>query len=162
MPQLSVPYGSPQLPAAPGGGFARPWVEQLAKQSAELNADHSVVFEKLNALLRALASGERMSVSLACSAMSAEARAHFEREEEQMLANDYPQRELHAGQHDELLRHLARISYKVTVNMGYWSPASELSMLEQWFVPHLSYADQHFADFVAARRGGRADPNRAA
>ena len=160
MSQPSVPYGSPQLPTAHGEGFALPWVEQLVSQSAELNADHSVMLERLNALLRALGSGERMSVSLACSAMSAEARAHFAHEEELMLANEYPQRELHTGQHDDLMRHLARISYKVTAGLGFWSPASELSMLEQWFVPHLRYADQHFADFVAVRRAAGTLANR--
>ena len=151
MSQPSVPYGSPQLPTAHAKGFSLPWVEQLITQSAELNADHSVMLGKLDALLRALNSGNHMSVSLACSAMSVEARTHFAHEEELMLANDYPQRELHTGQHDELMRHLARISYKVTGGMGFWSPASEVSMLDQWFVPHLTHADQRFADFMAVR-----------
>jgi hypothetical protein len=29
-------------------------------------------------------------------------------------------------------------------------------MLERWFVPHLTYADQRFADFMAAQGGEQA------
>ena len=155
MSRFSVPYGSPQLPVKHDGGFALPWVKQLVTQSAELNAEHGVVLQKLNALLRTLSSGDPTSISLACSAMSAEARAHFANEEELMLATDYPVSALHIEQHDKLMRHLARIRYKVTSDIGFWSPASELSMLEQWFVPHLTYADQRFANFIAARRARR-------
>jgi hemerythrin len=127
-------------------------VKQLTLQSEELNVEHEAVLEKLNGLLRALTSGDRTRISMACTGMSAEARAHFAKEEELMLAAGYPDRAAHIEQHDELLRRLARIRYVLADGVGFWSPASELSMLERWFVPHLSYADRRFADFIAARR----------
>ena len=149
--QSSVLYGSPQLPVVHSNGFALAWVEQLAMQSEELNVEHESVLQKLNSLLHALNSGEPTGIAMACSAMSAEARAHFAKEEELMLAADYPDGTTHIEQHEELMRRLARIGYAVTYATGFWSPANELSMLEQWFVPHLSYADRRFADFIATR-----------
>ena len=152
MSQSSVPYGSQQLPVEHGDGFAMPWVQQLALQSEELNTEHEAVLEKLNNLLRALNSGDRTRVSMACSSMSVEARAHFAIEEELMRAADYPDTAAHIEQHDYLLRRIARIRYVLTDGVGFWSPASELSMLERWFVPHLTYEDRRLADFIAAKR----------
>ena len=152
MSESNVPYGSQQLPVEHGDGFALPWVKQLTMQSEELNVEHEAVLQKLNNLLRALNSGDANRITMACSAMSAEARAHFAKEEELMLAAGYPERTAHMEQHDELLRRLARIRYTLTSGNGFWSPANELSMLERWFVPHVTYADQRFADFDAARR----------
>lgn len=152
MYQTSVPFGSQQLPIEQNHGFAMPWVEQLTLQNEELNVEHEAVLRRLNGLLRALNSGDRTRIGMACTSMSVEARAHFAKEEELMLGADYPDREAHIEQHDVLLRRLARIRYSLTASVGYWSPTSELSMLERWFVPHLSYADRRFADFIAARR----------
>jgi hemerythrin-like metal-binding protein len=146
----SVPYGSHQLPVE-HEGFTLHWVKQLAIQSDELNAEHEAVLQKLNGLLHAMNSGNPTHIALACGALSAEARVHFAKEEELMLAADYPDRTVHIEQHDELMRRLARIRYAMTSEVGFWSPASDLSMLERWFVPHISYADRRFADFIAAR-----------
>ena len=149
--QSSVPYESQQLPVTHGRDFALHWVKQLATQSEELNVEHEAVLQQLISLLRALNSGEPTGIAMACSALAAEARAHFASEEELMLTADYPDRTAHIEQHDVLMRRLARISYAVTYATGFWSPVNELSMLEQWFVPHLSYADRRFADFIATR-----------
>jgi len=152
MPESSVPYGSHPLPGEHGDQFAMPWVQQLATQCEELNAEHEAVLHKLNDLLRALNSGDATRITMACSVMSVEARLHFAKEEELMLAADYPDRTAHVEQHDDLMRRLARIRYVLTTGTGFWSPANELSMLEHWFVPHLSHADRRSADFLAARR----------
>ena len=150
--QSSVPYGSQQLPDMHDCGFTLHWVKQLATQSEALNVEHEAVLQQLNSLLRALNSGEPTGIAMACTAMAAEARAHFASEEELMLTADYPDRATHIEQHDVLMRRLARISYAVTSATGLWSPVNELSMLEQWFVPHLTYADRRFAEFIATRR----------
>jgi len=149
--QSSVPYGSQQLAGEHYPIFAMPWVEQLATQSEELNVEHETVLQKLNGLLRALNSGDRNRIIMACTSMSAEARVHFAKEEELMLAADYPDRAAHIEQHEELLRRLARIRFRLVSNIGFWSPVGERTMLEQWFVPHLTYADRRFAEFVATR-----------
>ncbi len=148
----SVPYGSQQLPGEHGCEFALPWVKQLTMQSEELNREHMAILEKLNSLLHALNSGDPTRITMARSIMSAEARAHFANEEEMMLTAGYPGRTAHIEQHDELMRSLERIQNVLTFGIASWSPANELSMLERWFVPHLTYADQAFADFIAARR----------
>ena len=150
--QSSVPYGSQQLPVEHDQVFVMPWLEQLATQSEELNVEHEGVLRKLNSLLSALNTSDRNRIAMACTNMSAEARVHFAKEEEMMHAADYPERAAHIEQHDELLRLLARILFKLRSNIGFWSSASERTLLEQWFVPHLTYADQRFSEFMAARR----------
>ena len=132
-----------------------PWVEQLAQQGKELNVEHEGVLQKLNGLLFALNSGDPTRIAMACSVMAAEAQAHFAKEEELMLAADYADRATHVEQHEELMRSLARIRFSLTSGSSFWSPADALSMLERWFVPHLTYADRRFADFVAARGAER-------
>lgn len=152
MSGLSVPFGSQQLPIEHGGGFALPWLKQLTMQSEQLNREHVAILGKLNGLLHALNSGDPTRITMAGSVMFAEARAHFAKEEELMLTTNYPGRAAHIEQHDELMRRLDRIRNLLIFGIGSWSPANELSMLERWFVPHLTYADQAFADFVATRR----------
>jgi hemerythrin-like metal-binding protein len=127
-------------------------VKQLTLQSEELNREHKAILEKLNGLLYALNSGDPTRITMAGSVMYAEARAHVAKEEEMMLTADYPDRTAHIEQHDELMRRLDRIRNVLTFGIASWSPANELSMLERWFVPHLTYADQAFADFIAVRR----------
>ena len=93
--QSSVPYGSQQLPVEHDQVFVMPWLEQLATQSEELNVEHEGVLRKLNSLLSALNTSDRNRIAMACTNMSAEARAHFAKEEEMMHAADYPERAAH-------------------------------------------------------------------
>jgi hemerythrin-like metal-binding protein len=152
MSHLSVPYGSSQLPDGQGCAFALPWVAQLDEQGRELDLEHEALLQKLNSLLIALNSGDATRITMACNVMSVAAQAHFANEEELMLAEGYPDRAAHIEQHEELMRSLARIEFSLASGSGFWSPTYPLSMLERWFVPHLSYADRRFADFMADRR----------
>jgi hemerythrin len=151
MSQYYVPQGSRQPEADHGIGIFVPWVRQLATQNKELNVEHQALLEKLNGLLGALHTGDHSSIAIACDVFSAEAKVHFSKEEELMLAVDYPDSAAHIEQHEELLRGLARMRFTLTSNSGRWSPVSELSMLEEWFVPHLTHADRRLAAFIAAR-----------
>ncbi|MBI2747895.1 MAG: hemerythrin family protein [Burkholderiales bacterium] len=152
MYESSVPYGSQHPHMEDSHGFTLHWMQQLTLQSKELNNEHEAVLHSLNQLLNALDSGDPTHVAMACNVLSAEARAHFAKEVEMMRSSNYPDITEHMEQHDELMRGLARIRYKVVSGIGYWSPSSEVSMLERWFIPHLTYADRRLADFVTARR----------
>jgi hemerythrin len=152
MSGFSVPYGSHQLPVERGCEFVLPWVNQLSMPDEELTREHLAILEKLNNLLHALNSGDPTLITMAGGVMSAEARSHFAKEEEMMEMVDYPDRAAHIEQHEELLRRLNRMRNVLAFDIAPWSPAVELSMLERWFVPHLSYADRAFADFIGARR----------
>ena len=160
MSQSSVPYGSQHLHTDQGHGFNLHWLNQLTMQNEELNAEHEVVLHSLNNLLIALDSGDPTRISMACNVLSAEARSHFAKEEEMMRSSNYPDITAHIEQHDELIRGLARIRFKLMSGIGLWSPSSEVSMLERWFVPHITYADRRFSDFAAARRAARDVPQR--
>ena len=152
MSDYYVPYGSQQSQPDHGIEFFVPWVKQLVTQSEELNVEHRAVLQKLNNLLLALDSGNPTRITMACDVLSAEAQVHFTKEKELMLAAEYPDSAVHIEQHEELMRGIARIRFSLTSNIGHWSPVSELSMLEKWFVPHLTHADRRLADFMATRR----------
>ena len=151
MPQLSVPYGSQQSSFDHGYGMVLPWVERLTLQSAELNVEHRELLQKLNTLLLTLDSGDTMRITMACDVLSAEVQLHFAKERELMLAADYPDSATHIEQHEELMRALAGFRFALTSTIGVWSPVDAESMLEQWFVPHLTHADRRLAEFMAAR-----------
>lgn len=150
MSHSSVPYGSQQLHHEQVHGFNLHWLNQLTMQSEELNVEHEVVLHSLNNLLISLDCGDPTHIAMACNVLSAEARTHFAKEEEMMRSSGYPDITAHIEQHNELLRGLARIRYKLMSGIGLWSPSSEVSMLERWFVPHITYADRRFSDFVSA------------
>lgn len=151
MSQYIVPYGSQQLISPHRDGFDMSWVKELALQDEDLDDEHKAVLAKLHSLLNALQSGDRPRIGTACTGLSVEARAHFAEEEELMLAADYPDRAAHIDEHEDLARRLGRIRYIVNNGVVFWSPDSELPMLERWFVPHLSDADRRFVDFMAGR-----------
>lgn len=151
MIEYCVPYGSHQPRDEHGLEFLVPWVRQLVTRSVELNTEHRAVLHKLNGLLLALDSGDPTRITMACDVLVAETRVHFDMEEAMMLVAGYPDRAAHIEQHEELLRGIARIRYSLVNDAGHWSPVSELSMLEDWFVPHLTHEDRRFANFLAAR-----------
>ena len=131
--------------------FTLPWMDKLSLESESLNNEHHAVLQKLNGLLIAISSGDGTRIVMACDILTAEARRHFASEEAQMREVGYPDFESHRDQHEELRRGLARLRYSVSAGSGFPSAASPLSYLEQWFVPHLSYADKRLADFLVAR-----------
>ena len=75
--------------------FTIPWMQELELQSSDLDDEHQTLLEKLNNLLMALSSQDQNRIAMACSDLSAEARAHFDSEESQMEAAGYPDLEEH-------------------------------------------------------------------
>ena len=144
-----VPYGSQQMALGSGVAFAMPWMDELATKNKDLNADHRTVLLSLNSLLLALGSGDSMRISMACVALTSEVRSHFAMEEEMMQVSGYPERAAHIEQHQNLLSSISRIEFAMTAGSGNFSPASALSAIENWFVPHLTLADQRLADFIS-------------
>jgi len=148
---IYVPHGSPQQSADIGVIFALPWMEQLAIQSDVLNIEHRGVLQKLNGLLLALQFGEPYGIITACGSLSSEAREHFATEAELMRSVDYPDTAAHVEQHERLLDRIGQIRVALTCGTNNLSSTVAQAMLEQWFVPHLTYADRRLADFVTAR-----------
>jgi hemerythrin len=128
------------------------WLDKLLVEGEALASEHHALLERLNDLLIAIRSGDRSHIMMACTSLSAQARAHFASEEALMREVGYPDLESHREQHEELGRRLARLSYLASSGAGFLSATAPVSLLEQWFVPHLTYADRRLADFVAARR----------
>ena len=152
MLQSYVPVSqAPSLASEQGKRFALPWVEDLVLQSEDLNADHQVLFELLNDLLFALSCSDLDRISPACERLATEAGTHFSKEETLMRTVDYPDSADHLQRHHELLLGIEHIRFALTAGLISWSPASAITMLEKWFVPHLTLTDRKLADFVAQR-----------
>jgi len=149
--QYYVPSGSAQPLPDHGYGSLLPWLEQLTMQSEELNLEHRAVLQTLNGLLLAIQSGGPTRITTACDLLSAKALLHFTKEKELMLAADYPDSPAHIEQHEELMRGIARIRFALTSGIGAWSPRNAQSMLEDWFVPHITRTDRWLANFLVAR-----------
>lgn len=155
MSDFYVPSGSQQPSGEQGFESYVPWVRELATQNKWINAEHHAILDRLNDLLHALPTGNATRISMACDVLAAAARTHFEREDKLMGECDYPDRRAHLDEHDDLLRGLARIRFALTSDIGHWHVAGELSMLEDWFVPHLTHTDKELADYIAARNRPR-------
>jgi hemerythrin len=151
MHSSSVPYGSPKFSDQNEQIFDLPWLRQFATQNQQLDGEHLSVLRQLNKLLHALNSSDRHAITMACTAMSVEARAHFVNENKLMSGSGYPDIEEHIEQHEDLLRRLDRIRFRLISGVGFWSPTNERRMLEQWFVSHLTDDDQRFSEFIVAR-----------
>lgn len=130
--------------------FTIPWVQELALQSNDLDDEHYALLNKLNGLLIALSSSDRTRIVMACSVLAVEARAHFDSEEAQMREAGYPDLEQHREQHEALQRDLSHLLFTANSGAGFLSSTYPQSLLERWFVPHLTYADRKVADFLAA------------
>ena len=128
------------------------WLDKLLAEGEAFDGEHHALLERLNDLLLAIRSGDRSRIMMACTSLSAQARAHFASEEALMREVGYPDLESHREQHAELGRRLARLSYLASSGAGYLSATAPVSLLEQWFVPHLTHADRRLAEFVAARK----------
>ncbi len=128
------------------------WLDKLLVDGEALNSEHHALLERLSDLLVAIRSGDRSHIVMACTSLAAQARGHFATEEALMREVGYPDLESHREQHLELGRRLARLSYLASSGTGFLSATAPVTLLEQWFVPHLTHADRRVADFVAAQK----------
>jgi hemerythrin-like metal-binding protein len=151
MSQPSLVSGSQQLPASQNIESALAWVEELTLQNEELNTDHKALLEKLNNLLFALGCTDLDRIAPALAVLYAEAEMHFAKENDLMFAVDYPHRTAHIEKHKQLLDGVGQIGFALTSGHIAWTPAGALPLLEQWFVPHLTYADRRLANFIDIR-----------
>jgi hemerythrin len=141
-----------------GSAIELHWLEKLLVEGEALNSEHHALLEKLNDLLIAIRSGDRSHIVMACTSLAAQARAHFATEEALMRKVGYPDLESHREQHEELGRRLARLSFLAGSGSGFLSETAPVSLLEQWFVPHLTFADRRLADFMAAQEAASRVP----
>lgn len=147
MSSYYVPYGSAQPFPESSFALSLPWIDELVTRREDFNADHAQVLDRLNDLLSALAAHDTLRVSMSCAALMAATQAHFAAEEELMRSAGYPEGPAHVQQHADLMRRLAAIQAAAAVNPQAGA-AYALPLLEQWFVPHIRYADRRVADYL--------------
>lgn len=129
--------------------FCVPWIEGLDISVKHLNEDHHALLDKLNVLLVTLSWNDSESIMLASNALRHTAQVHFEKEESLMRRANYPDFEKHSASHQELIRGLDELRFKVDT-VEHVAALLDLSpYLERWFVPHLTHDDKRLADFVA-------------
>lgn len=126
-----------------------PWSCDLGINVNDLDAEHKVLLDCLNAILRAIPLHKGASrMALEFNALSAEAHAHCAREESTMEKTHFSGLEEHHEFHSELLRRLASLRYSLTNAPSYFGSNAAFNNLSQWFVPHLQSGDLQFSAFM--------------
>ncbi len=112
------------------------WRESYSLGDAEIDAQHQTLFVLVN---RLLAATEKSHLSEAVENLFKHTRDHFTHEEAIMQAMNYPGRQAHVEQHNNLLAKLGSTSELIanyTLNM-----ASLESFLSAWLFNHLETLD---------------------
>ena len=119
------------------------WHESYSLGDSEIDAQHQTLFVLVNALLAAT---EKSHLSEAVANLFKHTRDHFTHEEAIMQTMDYPGRQAHVEQHNNLLAKLSNASELIanyTLNM-----ANLESFLSAWLFNHLETLDAPLVNHI--------------
>ena len=129
---------------------ALPWSRDFELQPDELDSDHYKVWGRINALLRVLPTGDDYRIRMAFASLAAIARNHFASEEARMRDTRFRGLEEHSQRHVELTRKLGEVRFSHLSPFGLGRQLGAFTVLERWFVPHLTHDDRRLAEFLNA------------
>jgi hemerythrin len=153
---FSIPWAQRELQRDLGQhAQTLPWSRDFELQPDELDSDHYHVWERINAMLRVLPTGDDCRIRMAYDSLAAAARNHFVREEARMRDIGFQDLEEHSQRHVELTRRLSEVRFSHLSAYGIGRHLGAVTVLERWFVPHLTHDDRRLADFVNAPTSGR-------
>ncbi len=122
------------------------WTECMATGIASIDAEHRRMLGLAQGVLDALARGADAATLRGClSSLTEATREHFLSEEAGMLAHGYPQLELHAQEHAQLLRVLARVGEGLD-DRGL---AQVAHFVRDWLLGHMRHADRALAEALS-------------
>ncbi len=116
----------------------------------ELDEEHRVQFELIDAVAEAVAAGrEPAEVDAAVGRLIEYLRAHFLSEQLLMERHRFPQRETHAREHDHAIELLEDLKRRHAVGVTRWTLDS-IHLLRDWLAGHVSGADRSLVSFLEA------------
>lgn len=128
------------------------WDPSLAVGDAMIDAQHQELFERYEALLEAMATGDRGEIAALYDFLGAYALEHFAAEERLMAERDFPGRAVHKASHDRFVRDYQALrglfeahgaTAAVSVKTKVW--------LSDWLRKHIGGADRQMALHVLKR-----------
>ncbi|MDX1594941.1 MAG: bacteriohemerythrin [Gammaproteobacteria bacterium] len=125
------------------------WDRSLSVEVEEIDADHRRLVELFNLLVRAVAEGEAddyvaalLEELVSCTAW------HFRHEERLMLRHAYPERDVHAQEHEALIA-AARALQQRFRESGERLTEEAVVYLESWLAEHILVADMRLGAHLA-------------
>lgn len=122
------------------------WDESLSVEVAEIDEDHRRLVELFNLLSGALSEAAEPSLVdalleelICCTAW------HFSHEERLMLQTNYPERESHTKEHQELIARVRELQQSRETLQ-----AEDVDFLEQWLTGHIFASDMVMGRYIAA------------
>lgn len=134
------------------------WNERYRLGVDEMDAEHKILIERINALANAINDGASHAKLLErYRALSHYTKEHFADEEKFMHSIGYPDLKNHQTVHKTLL---ARVDdFEDQVALGTYDPAALMAFLNDWLVKHILGVDMKYANYT---RSGHSTTHRKA
>ncbi|MGC4000247.1 MAG: bacteriohemerythrin [Anaeromyxobacter sp.] len=126
------------------------WTPALAVGHPGIDAQHQELFKRLDALLVAMASGNRDEITRLFDFLGTYVAEHFAMEEALMQASAYPGLAVHKAAHDRFVRDYLALK-KLHDESGATAAVviKAKSWLVEWLQTHIGSTDQQLARHLA-------------
>ena len=129
------------------------WSEDYVLNIPAIDNEHKLLVSLVNDMALAMMyQGElqKRAIGDSLQRLSRYIRAHFESEERFLLANNYPEYDIHKEQHEKLLEELERFECKYQAGEKAFN-SKMLLFLKDWLVRHIILHDCKFAYYFHNR-----------
>jgi hemerythrin len=129
------------------------WTDNLATGSAEIDAQHRMLFNRINAMMDACNQGKgRLEVQGALRFLEEYVVEHFSAEERWMTRFAYPAYEEHKAEHLEFIRKVDELKRQVNdEGAGLHTVIATNQLMVHWFVNHIRLVDTKLGAFLGKR-----------
>ncbi len=127
-----------------------PWSERLNTGHGEMDAEHELQIELIDALHEAVERGADMDdLQDILEKLTDYTTAHFLGEQLLMRQQGYPEFQSHVEEHDRLLKQLEQLGEAVGAG-GEELTLQLCEEIREWLAHHVQGPDQQFADYALA------------
>ena len=126
--------------------------EHAAGGIEEMDREHAVEIQMVQALETALAAGDRTRALVLMDQLEVFANAHFLAEQHLMRLHAYPGYEAHEVEHDRLIAELRELSTRIFEHPER-DPQATVEALESWLRHHIHTEDEALAEFLRQASG---------
>jgi hemerythrin len=127
------------------------WSPNLSVGVEELDADHLELIEVLNQLdVEVSCAAGHDAISQTLNKLILRTETHFQREEEIMTREEYPEAEHHAEIHRALSEEIQEFRKEFVAGMEIGPEITEF--IKRWLISHIMESDKHLGGYLVGRR----------
>ena len=127
------------------------WTESLSVGVNAFDAEHRQLIDLINKLNHSLSIGAApRSMGIILDSLASYTAIHFSHEEEYMALYDYPLREAHHAEHEELKNQVAEFKERLVSGKGSFS-LELMIFLRDWLTNHIMKSDMQYRDFFRVK-----------